>query len=82
MLMSSEKRDWEANRLANFPHFNDDRQLSTCLDVNKTDDGYLFFNVIGNGREIKGGKMRTSTKLNRGEVAQLWFALKSWLENK
>jgi len=76
------ERDWEKNRVANFPHFNEDRTLSTCLDVNKTDDGYLFFNVIGNPREIKGGKTKTSTKLNRGEVAELFFGLKNWLENR
>lgn len=69
-------------RIADFPHFDrETRKLSSCLNIDRADETHVWVAVVGNPKEIKGGKTRVSTKLSFNEVASLYFRLKNWLEN-
>lgn len=70
-----------ANRLVDLPHFGKDRTLSSCLNVDKADEG-LFFSILGNAREVKGGNSKITTRLSDQEVADVVFKLIKYLLGK
>lgn len=67
------------NRLVDLPHFNRDRQLSSCLNIDIADDGGLFVSLIGTARDIKGENQRITTKLDGKEGAYVAVKLLGYL---
>jgi len=66
-------------RIIDLAHFTKDRKFASSFNIDLADDGGLFFAITGNGRPVKGGKARVSTKLNEGEVATIVFKLLKYL---
>jgi len=76
---SSEPYTPPESRIIDLAHFTKDRKFASSFNIDEADDGGLFVAVTGNGRPVKGGKTRVSTKLNEGEISTIVFKLLKFL---
>jgi len=67
--------------MIDLPHFNRERQLTSCLQMDEAQDGTgIFVSLIGNARDMtSGNNKKTTTKLGDSEVALVFAKLLKYL---